>query len=167
MNEIARWPLVVAVRVRPPACRGDHDRGPTASNRFCRRPGRLPCPTTPCQAWRRAWRGCRAWDPAARSRKTLACWAGTAGDLSQPCPGRPRKGIAQYRSTFNLEERKMGNFDWTESPPPCCSKAACLTSAVIRGGRLPGGRRPAWPAMGVRHVIAMFGATVLAPSSWV
>src|SRR6478752_715573 len=50
----------------------------------------------------------------------------------------------------------MGMFDWTEKP-----------SDVLRqGGVIAPDERLPWPqtaAMGVQHVIAMFGATVLAP----
>jgi uracil-xanthine permease len=50
----------------------------------------------------------------------------------------------------------MGLFDWTEKP-----------ASVLQGGGVIGpDERLPWPetaAMGVQHVIAMFGATVLAP----
>src|SRR3954466_5627516 len=50
----------------------------------------------------------------------------------------------------------MAMFQWTEKP------AAVLQA----GGVMPPDERLPWPqtaAMGVQHVIAMFGATVLAP----
>jgi putative pyrimidine permease RutG len=60
---------------------------------------------------------------------------------------------------FQLTQQKeilMGMFDWTER------SAATLTSGGVIG---PDERLP-WPqtaVMGIQHVIAMFGATVLAP----
>jgi putative pyrimidine permease RutG len=54
------------------------------------------------------------------------------------------------------KEHRMGMFDWTEK------SAATLTT----GGVIGPDERLAWPqtaVMGVQHVIAMFGATVLAP----
>jgi putative pyrimidine permease RutG len=50
----------------------------------------------------------------------------------------------------------MGMFDWTEKP----------ASVLQQGGVIAPEERLPWPqtaAMGVQHVIAMFGATVLAP----
>ena len=50
----------------------------------------------------------------------------------------------------------MGMFDWTERP----------ASVLQQGGVIAPDERLPWPqtaAMGVQHVIAMFGATVLAP----
>ena len=50
----------------------------------------------------------------------------------------------------------MSLFQWTERP----------TAALANGGVIGPGERLPWPqtfAMGVQHVIAMFGATVLAP----
>ena len=50
----------------------------------------------------------------------------------------------------------MGMFDWTE-------KSA---EVLLQGGVIAPDERLPWPqtaAMGVQHVIAMFGATVLAP----
>jgi putative pyrimidine permease RutG len=53
----------------------------------------------------------------------------------------------------------MGLFTWSEKP----------SSALQGGGVIGPDERLPWPqtaVMGVQHVIAMFGATVLAPSSW-
>ena len=50
----------------------------------------------------------------------------------------------------------MGMFDWTEKP----------ASVLNQGGVIGPDERLPWPqtaVMGVQHVIAMFGATVLAP----
>ena len=50
----------------------------------------------------------------------------------------------------------MGMFDWTEKP----------ADVLQQGGVIAPDERLPWPqtaAMGVQHVIAMFGATVLAP----
>ena len=50
----------------------------------------------------------------------------------------------------------MGLFDWTQRPH----------DVLDQGGVIAPDERLAWPqtaAMGVQHVIAMFGATVLAP----
>src|SRR6476619_6361510 len=50
----------------------------------------------------------------------------------------------------------MGMFDWTERP----------ASVLQQGGVIGPHERLPWPqtaAMGIQHVIAMFGATVLAP----
>ena len=50
----------------------------------------------------------------------------------------------------------MGLFDWTEKP----------ASVLQEGGVIAPDERLPWPqtaAMGAQHVIAMFGATVLAP----
>src|ERR1043165_1004150 len=50
----------------------------------------------------------------------------------------------------------MGMFDWTERP----------ASVLQQGGVIAPDERLPWPAtaaLGVQHVIAMFGATVLAP----
>jgi uracil-xanthine permease len=50
----------------------------------------------------------------------------------------------------------MGMFDWTEKP----------ADVIVQGGVIAPDERLPWPqtaAMGVQHVIAMFGATVLAP----
>src|SRR5436190_5918381 len=50
----------------------------------------------------------------------------------------------------------MGFFDWTQRP----------ADVLQQGGVIAPDERLPWPqtaAMGVQHVIAMFGATVLAP----
>ena len=50
----------------------------------------------------------------------------------------------------------MGMFDWTERP----------STVLQHGGVIAPDERLPWPqtaAMGVQHVIAMFGSTVLAP----
>ena len=50
----------------------------------------------------------------------------------------------------------MGMFDWTEKS----------SAVLLQGGVIAPDERLPWPqtaAMGVQHVIAMFGATVLAP----
>src|SRR6476620_6141333 len=50
----------------------------------------------------------------------------------------------------------MGMFDWTEKP----------AAVLQQGGVIAPDERLPWPqtaAMGVQHVIAMFGATILAP----
>jgi putative pyrimidine permease RutG len=54
------------------------------------------------------------------------------------------------------EEREMAMFEWTEKP----------AAVLQQGGVIAPDERLPWPqtaAMGVQHVIAMFGATVLAP----
>jgi hypothetical protein len=66
------------------------------------------------------------------------------------------RGFALASRHFNNEELAMAMFDWTEK-----------SAAVLRqGGVIGPDERLPWPqtgAMGVQHVIAMFGSTVLAP----
>src|SRR3954470_22158314 len=57
---------------------------------------------------------------------------------------------------FKTRRTAMGMFAWTERPP----------AVLQQGGVIAPDERLPWPqtaAMGVQHVIAMFGATVLAP----
>jgi hypothetical protein len=61
-----------------------------------------------------------------------------------------------YDGRFAKPENSMGMLDWTE-------KSA---EVLQQGGVIAPDERLPWPqtaAMGVQHVIAMFGATVLAP----
>ena len=77
--------------------------------------------------------------------------AGTALALGL---GQPR--INADQAATNLKECTMGMLNWTEK-----------SSAVLHeGGVIGPDERLGWPqtaVMGVQHVIAMFGATVLAP----
>src|SRR6185369_13744383 len=120
---------------------------------------RMPSPMR--NSWRR-----RAWDTARYSR-TREC---SARSRSSPadCRGRDRfpcrtgslplcgARIASSIAALNNKERAMGMFDWTEK-----------SHEVLRqGGVIAPDERLPWPqtaAMGAQHVIAMFGATVLAP----
>src|SRR6478609_1805335 len=68
----------------------------------------------------------------------------------------PRPPIAHSIAPTINEERDMGMFDWTEKS----------SDVLLQGGVIGPDERLPWPqtaAMGVQHVIAMFGATVLAP----
>src|SRR6478735_8990101 len=68
----------------------------------------------------------------------------------------PRPPIAHSIAPTINEERDMGMFDWTERS----------SDVLHQGGVIAPDERLPWPqtaAMGVQHVIAMFGATVLAP----
>ena len=89
-------------------------------------------------------------DPRVLARTPVFTAALTrAGRLAGPA-------IAPSIAPLCTRRSEMGMFDWTEKP----------AAVLQQGGVIAPDERLPWPqtaAMGVQHVIAMFGATVLAP----